>query len=294
VAHTLSGRIGLLYVSRSLLETESFLLTYPKRIVIIAVSLGVFTVDWFRNSIRLLTGKKAPRVPAVLAYHSVSKQNRAAFARQMDILARCTKLWDAPVAHLANGRRTFVTFDDGFQSTVDNALPELAQRGLPATIFVVAGALGTTPGWTDYSDGSDPAMSEPIITREQLRALPSDLIEVGSHSVTHPMFSMLSERQARTELVASRQALEEITGREVKLFSFPYGSANADLVSWCREAGYEHVFITYPRAVFSEFNGLVVARVRVDPEDWLLEFHLKVRGAYRWRNRWHDYWRKLS
>jgi len=263
-----------------------------KRIITIAISLGVFAVDWFLRTIHLLTGKKASPSPVVLAYHSVSKQKRAAFARQMDILARRSKLWDASVAHLANGRRAFVTFDDGFQNIVDNAVPELAQRGLPATIFVVAGALGTTPDWTDYSGGSDPEMSESMLTQDQLRALPPELIEIGSHSVTHPMLPLLSEEEARTELAASRTALEEITGRKVKLFSFPYGSANANLVRWCREEGYEQVFITYPRAVFSAFNGTVVARVKADPDDWRLEFYLKLHGAYRWRNRWHDCWKR--
>lgn len=262
-----------------------------KRLVIIGVSLGVFTVDCVVHAIGLLTGKKAFPKPVVLAYHSVPQQKRAAFAKQMDRLACRSKFWDAPVPHLANGRRAFVTFDDGFQNIVHNAVPELQQRGLRAAIFVVAGALGTTPNWKDYSGGSDPEMSERIMTREQLLTLPSDLIEIGSHSVTHPMLSLLSEEQARTELAASRTALEGITGRPVKLFSFPYGSASADLVRWCREEGYENVFITYPRSQFSALNGTVVPRVKADPNDWRLEFFLKLHGAYRWRNRWHDYWR---
>jgi peptidoglycan/xylan/chitin deacetylase (PgdA/CDA1 family) len=263
-----------------------------KRIAIIAVSLGVFTIDRFLQAFRQLTGKKVPKIPVVLAYHSVSKRNRAAFAQQMDKLARCSKPWNGSVSHLASGRDAFVTFDDGFQSVIDNAIPELAKRKLPAAVFVVAGALGATPSWTDYSGGTDPELSEPLLTAEQLRKLPSDLIQIGSHTLTHPMLPLLSEEQARTELAASRTTLEAIIGREVKLFSFPYGSVNPNLVRWCHEEGYEQVFITYPRATFSGSNG-VVARVKVDPDDWPLEFHLKIHGAYRWRNRWRDYWKSV-
>lgn len=260
-----------------------------KRIATIAISLGVFTLDWCLRIICFATGRKAPITPVVLAYHSVSKENRAAFARQMEKLSQYSKSWDGSGAQPNGARRASVTFDDGFQNVVENAIPELTRRGLPATIFVVTGAMGTTPSWADYSGGSDPELNEPILTADQLRQLPSDLIQVGSHSLTHPMLPLLSEEQARTELAGSRKTLEAITGREVKLFSFPYGSASAELVRLCREEGYEQVFITYPRAVFSDFNGTVVARVKVDPDDWPLEFHLKLHGAYRWRNRWRDY-----
>jgi peptidoglycan/xylan/chitin deacetylase (PgdA/CDA1 family) len=261
-----------------------------KRIATVAISLGFFTFDQFLRALYLLTGKKAPARPVVLAYHSVSKQKRAVFARQMDKVARCSKSSDSN-GHATNGRRAFVTFDDGFQNIFDNALPELEQRRIPAAIFVVAGALGTTPNWKDYSGSSDPEMHEPILTAEQLRKLPCDLIQIGSHTVTHPMLPLLSEKQARIELAESRTMLEGIIGRKVKLFSFPYGSASASLVKWCQEEGYEQLFITYPRTAFLG-SDRVIARVKVDLDEWPLEFHLKLRGAYRWRNRWRDWWKR--
>jgi peptidoglycan/xylan/chitin deacetylase (PgdA/CDA1 family) len=260
-----------------------------KRIAIVAVSLGVFTIDLFLRGMGSLIGRKTPTAPIFLAYHSVSSENRGAFARQMGKLARHSQSRNGAFVHADNGNPR-VTFDDGFQNIIENALPELRQRGIPATVFVVSGALGATPNWTDFSGGADPEMGEPLLTAEQLRSLPCDLVEIGSHTVTHPQLPAMSEQQARTELAASRTMLEQITGRKVKLFSFPYGSANAELVKWCREEGYEHVFITHPRHDVSGSNG-VVARVKVDPGDWPLEFHLKLHGAYRWRNRWRDFLR---
>jgi peptidoglycan/xylan/chitin deacetylase (PgdA/CDA1 family) len=41
-----------------------------------------------------------------------------------------------------------ITFDDGNASDVEHALPQLRQRGLTATFFVVAGRLGA-PGFLD-------------------------------------------------------------------------------------------------------------------------------------------------
>ena len=37
-----------------------------------------------------------------------------------------------------------ITFDDGFASVVESAGPLIAERGLPATVFCVAGHLGGT------------------------------------------------------------------------------------------------------------------------------------------------------
>lgn len=259
-----------------------------KRIVMVGVSLVVFVFDSLRRSIYGILGKRMSAPVVVLAYHSIPKQQRAAFASQMDMLLRCSepRRADAPISHSSAARYVCVTFDDGYQNIVDNALPALAQRGIPATLFIVAGALGMTPSWEDYSGSSDPDMNEPIVTAEQLRKLPSDQVQVGSHTLTHPKLTELSEEQSRIELAGSRAMLEQVTGSEVKLFSFPYGSVNANSIAWCRDEGYERVFITHPRPELSRSNGFVVGRVKADPNDWPLEFHLKLHGAYRWRNRW--------
>jgi len=68
----------------------------------------------------------------------------------------------------------------------------------------------------------------------------------------------------------------------VTTFSFPYGAFNAQLVEWCRDAGYERVFTTLPVIASSEPEEFAVGRVSVEPTDWSLEFRLKVLGAYRW------------
>jgi peptidoglycan/xylan/chitin deacetylase (PgdA/CDA1 family) len=259
-----------------------------KRIALIGISLVVFVIDSLRRVMLFLTGRERPATAVVLAYHAIPSEQRAGFARQMDFLVRHSKPCRSDdFVFPANGARyTSVTFDDGYQNIVDNALPELARRNIPATIFMVSGALGKTPDWQDYADSSDPDLQDPIMSRENLQALPFDLIEIGSHTMTHPKLSELPEAQVRAELSGSRARLKEITGQEVGLFSFPYGAATPELVGWCREEGYQHVYITHPSPALSEFKDLVVSRVKVHPDDWPLEFRLKLYGTYRWRNQW--------
>jgi peptidoglycan/xylan/chitin deacetylase (PgdA/CDA1 family) len=259
-----------------------------KRVAAIGISLTVLIFDSLGRVLYRLAGKKVPPTVVCLAYHSITKEQRLAFASQMDQLIRYSKprRADSNESCAPGVRYATVTFDDGYQNLFDNALPEMARRGIPATIFVISGALSATPNWKDYSGGTDPAMSEPLLTAEQLRSLPSGLVQIGSHTVTHPMLTHLPEHEARAELSRSQTMLEAIIGRGVRLFSFPYGSASADLLTWCREEGYERVFITNPSAAISSDNDFVVRRVKTEPYDWPLEFRLKLCGTYRWRNRW--------
>jgi peptidoglycan/xylan/chitin deacetylase (PgdA/CDA1 family) len=255
-----------------------------RRVATLGVSLAVFAADWAWSVIRSLTGKTMPSRTVVLYYHSVPKEQKIAFARQMDSLIRCSQPQraDAIVSDSTGFHYSVVTFDDGYQNILESALPELEKRGIPATIFVVPGALGVKPNWEDYSGGTDSAMHEPIMTEEQLRKLPSDLVQIGSHTLTHPMLPQLAELEARTELSVSRARLEQIIGKQVTLFSFPYGSFDDNSIQWCRDEGYERVFTTVPRVGLSGAGEFVAGRVAVEPGDWTLEFFLKLHGAYRW------------
>jgi peptidoglycan/xylan/chitin deacetylase (PgdA/CDA1 family) len=253
-----------------------------KRLLFLVISSGIFLGDCFARLIRWSIGKGIPATAVVLYYHSIPKDKRLAFAKQMDELVRCSRPIPADIRRslLSGARYAAVTFDDGYQDNIDNALPELTQRKIPATFFVVTEALGSTPSWTRCS--ADPARQEPIMTAEQIEKLPSDLVQIGSHTRTHRMLTQLSEEEARRELSESRRRLSEITHSDVKLFCFPYGAFDDNLLTWCREVGYERVFTTLPHMALSGTDDFAVGRVMSDPDDWWLEFRLKLFGAYRW------------
>jgi peptidoglycan/xylan/chitin deacetylase (PgdA/CDA1 family) len=247
-----------------------------KRLVKLVISLGVFSISYTRDTIWRLSGKPLPARCVVLYYHSVPPDQRKQFGRQMDTLLRRAKAIPAdrmtPLS--ADKRYVAVTFDDAFESVLHNAVPELEKRKIPATIFVIAGLLGQAPGWEGYP--------ERTMTLGELEQLPADLVTIGSHTMTHPALPTLSEQEVRTELSESRARLEEILHRRIKLFSFPFGAFEEKMIEWCREAGYERIFTTLPHLAFSNPQEFLTGRVSADPNDWLLEFNLKLFGAYRW------------
>jgi len=252
------------------------------RLTKLVFSMAFYLWSETMNAVCSLLGKKRPGTCVAINYHAVSRQDRVRFAQQMNTLLRHAK----PIAAdhrqpLQPGQHCVaVTFDDGLLSTLDNAIPELVQRRIPATLFVVPGLLGTVPQWTEY--GRDAIGDEIIASADRLKELPCDLFTIGSHSMTHQWLPRLPEDESRTEISASRGELERLLTREIKLFSFPYGGANERLKSVCREAGYERVFTILPELAFADAQEFVTGRVGVNPSDWALEFRLKILGAYRW------------
>jgi len=173
-----------------------------------------------------------------------------------------------------------VTFDDGLENIIENALPELKRRQIPATLFIVTEALGKNPSW-EYFGGDDPSR-ERAMTENQLRQLPSEYVAIGSHTMTHPVLPAVDDRRLTEELMGSRAKLETMLNREVKLFSFPYGAFDERVVERCREARYERVFTALPILAFTKPQEFVTGRVGATPSDWPIEFRLKLAGAYRW------------
>jgi peptidoglycan/xylan/chitin deacetylase (PgdA/CDA1 family) len=253
-----------------------------KRLLKLAISMAIFLlflpIEIIGRGLGLV---QHPRF-TVLYYHAVVVGQRQRFSRQMDLLVR----WASPVPASFSGpfepgcRYAAVTFDDGFHSVVENAVPELRKRGIPCTVFIISDFLGRVPSWAEeYSDGGEP---ERFVTLEDLVKLPSDLVVVGSHTVTHPKLTAMTAEVAKRELVDSRRQLEQWLGREVKLFAFPFGDFNQSLIELCRDAGYSRVFTTLPTRAFTCPDEYVTGRVSVEPADWDIEFLLKLFGAYRW------------
>lgn len=255
-----------------------------KRCLKVIISLGFLAVTRLCGCFADPFNQPKKARCVVLYYHSVPVGQRQRFARQMDILLRWAKPVRADITDPLPAGQNYaaVTFDDGFQSVATNALPELEKRKIPATIFVVTGCLGRSPGW--LSEGYLANRFETTMTAEHLCALPRSLVTLGSHTVSHRRLTHLPADEARREIQESRRQLGEIAnGQPVTLFSFPYGLFSLDLVRLCEEAGYQRAFTTEPLHAFSKPRDFLTGRVSVDAADWPLEFWLKLLGCYRWQ-----------
>ena len=265
-----------------------------RRSLALLVSLGFAAVDRARSIFRPVSHRPSTGRGVVLYYHAVKPAERAAFAWQMDELVKHARPFraDSPETMTAGQLNVAVTFDDGFESVLQNAIPELTKRHIPFTMFVPSGSLGERPCWV--LDPEHRAWDERVLSREDLRVLAKlPLAQLGSHSITHPNLQRLSADEARRELVQSKVDLEAIAGSQVDVFSFPHGAHSPALLEEARQAGYKRVFTVEPTLVESGGTTFSVGRVGVDPDDWPIEFRLKIAGAYRWRAHLH-HWRMSS
>lgn len=81
-----------------------------------------------------------------------------------------------------------------------------------------------------------------MMTEQQVRELRAAGMEVGGHTVTHPILTRVSDEDAREEISNGRRILEVITGAPVTLFAYPNGKPKRDFgarhVSMVRELGF--------------------------------------------------------
>ena len=123
--------------------------------------------------------------PLVLCYHAVSPDWEHRLAIQPDLLLR-------QVRALSRFRQVHVTFDDAFRSAA-TVFPDLERLGVPVQIFVCTRyALVGAPLTIPELAGDDP---EQLATMnwDELREQAARGIAIGSHAVSHPHLTTLSE-----------------------------------------------------------------------------------------------------
>jgi len=67
-----------------------------------------------------------------------------------------------------------------------------------------------------------------MMTRDQVQRLASAGMEIGAHTMTHPILRTLSDEEARREIHESRAVLESMVGGSVRAFAYPNGRPRDD------------------------------------------------------------------
>jgi peptidoglycan/xylan/chitin deacetylase (PgdA/CDA1 family) len=97
--------------------------------------------------------------------------------------------------------------------------------------------------WAGGTSMSDPDQ-RPLSVQETAYLARSELIEIGAHTATHPVLSAHSPDFQRKEIRQSKMECEEIIGRPVTSFSYPYGAYNEESLSAVAEAGFTCACLT--------------------------------------------------
>src|SRR5262249_8737724 len=110
--------------------------------------------------------------------------------------------WNRPLVSL--------TFDDGYEENVTNALPLLNQDGFK-----------TTQCFETYDLKAHPAAA-----KANVLAFFNSGNEIRSHTVNRPFLTTLTTKQIDQELSNSKTYLQNLIGKPVPNFASPYGDYN--------------------------------------------------------------------
>lgn len=225
----------------------------------------------------------------VLSYHAVSERWPAALSVTPERLEAQLRLLVSrgyrgrtfsDAVHGDTGERVVaVTFDDGFRSVLEHALPILSRLGLQATVFVPTnfpdGGPMTWPGIDTWLGGEHETELLPLSWGE-LRRLGDAGWEVGSHTCSHPFLSRLDQAELERELGESRRRVEQELGRPCRSLAYPYGDHDERVVRAAAAAGYQAGCIVprrltrpaplaWPRIGVYHGNGQLAFRAKVSP-----------------------------
>lgn len=205
---------------------------------------------------------KAPVFPVVatLSYHKIGNPpsdgwltwnyiSTAEFASQLEWFQK--RGWDfLSASALLDGLKgkaslppkgLLITFDDAYESLLENALPVLKRFSAPAVVFAPTQFIGET---NLFDHGLEPV--ERIADWKTLGALEDSGVSVESHGNSHRSFSSLSQVEIDQELDFSRQAIRKNLGKDSRMFAFPYGDSGHDqtaVYAAIRRAGYDVAFL---------------------------------------------------
>ena len=88
-----------------------------------------------------------------------------------------------------------------------------------------------------------PLPSDLMMTTGQARQLSASGMEIGAHTVTHPILAQLGPERAEREIRDGKRRLEAITGSPVTMFAYPNGKPGRDYrrehVGMVRDLGFE-------------------------------------------------------
>ena len=211
-----------------------------------------------------------PEVP-ILCYHQVrdwkpadSKSARdyivpeAAFRAQMKMLADSgyhTILPDQLYEYLNTGKAlpskpVMLTFDDTDLDQYTFARPEMEKHGFKGVFFVMTVSLGRPR----------------YMSKEQVKALSDAGHAIGSHTWDHHNVKKYQGDDWKIQIEKPSKQLEEITGKRIRYFAYPFGLWNPQAIPELKKRGMLAAFQLYaPR---DQQDPLFTIRRIIVPGTW--------------------------
>jgi peptidoglycan/xylan/chitin deacetylase (PgdA/CDA1 family) len=160
------------------------------------------------------------------------------FKDQMKMLADSgyhTILPDQLYAYLNTGaalpsKPIMLTFDDTDLDQFTIVRPTLDKLGYKAVYFIMTVSIGKKGKFVDY------------MSKEQIKQLADEGNVIGSHTYDHKNFKKYAGKDWEEQLDKPTKKLEEITGKKMTEFAYPFGLWNAEGIPELKKRGFRMAY----------------------------------------------------
>lgn len=159
----------------------------------------------------------------------------ATFKAQLKMLADSgyhTILPDQLYAYLSTGaalpeKPIMLTFDDTCEEHFGIAAPEMKQYGFKGVFFIMTVSIGRPR----------------YMNSEQIKSLCDAGHVIGSHTWDHQNFKKYQGDDWVTQIEKPNKRLQEITGKKIEYFAYPFGLWNQEGIPELKKRGFKAAFV---------------------------------------------------
>ncbi len=181
-----------------------------------------------------------------------------------------------------------ITFDDGYASWVDVALPVLNERNKKAIFFVNSGLIEVSHDMEAQkkfvSDNLLLSTPRKTLSWNDVSQLHAEGYTIGGHSEGHKRLSELGDEALSADIEGDKKCIEENVGTNIIMFAYPFGRTSDYTERTQRvvgEAGYEYAFTTESRFFDKSERGLLaVPRLCIEEGLSLSQVDKWINGGY--------------
>jgi peptidoglycan/xylan/chitin deacetylase (PgdA/CDA1 family) len=128
-------------------------------------------------------------------------------------------------------------------------LPPELRRAVINTLFELF--VGSSARWSQST----------YLNWDQLKEMQDKGHTIGAHGHAHEPLGRLTPQQQRHDISSAAALLNEGLGRDIRPFSYPFGSFTDETEAICREAGFAHAFTTERTWITAQCGTMRLPRI---------------------------------
>ena len=176
-----------------------------------------------------------------------------------------------------NEKNIMITFDDGYEDNYTLAFPILKKYNFKAVIYLMSHLKYNK--W-DVENSGNPEKKFELMNDEMIKEMGEYGIEFGGHTMNHKKLAKISLKEAKEEIIISKEVLEEKLGKKLLSFAYPYGNLNEDIKKIVKSSGYYFAVATDSGPLSFSEDFYQIRRIAIFPPNGLFSFKRKIKGNY--------------